>query len=177
MDKLVVHLKVDKADRSIGRGATEPCVNLKVITMWRNRFRTEPFHYRLKLAVGLKAIQKTEIAYDVLAGKKETSKVNPDVVERIFNSFDHDRLNRLCKEIGRYKLVEESRIKATQGVKLWVEDWLEKFDKTPARPTATNLPKDKFTSRRLKNDEIFRAGFFELAEEIMLVEYPRFPSA
>eukprot|EP00057_Strongylocentrotus_purpuratus_P022314 XP_011676788.1 PREDICTED: uncharacterized protein LOC100891915 [Strongylocentrotus purpuratus] len=111
-----------------------------------------------------------------LSGKYRTLNVNSDVVESICNSLDVDPLKKLCGEIGQYKLMQKSRSKTAKGVGVWVTNWLEQFDKTPARTTVLNMTIDKFTSRRLKNDKIFRAGFFELAEEIMLVEYPRFPS-
>ncbi|XP_030834877.1 uncharacterized protein LOC100889661 [Strongylocentrotus purpuratus] len=176
MERLLDHLQADKAGRSVRRGTKEPYDNLKLIMVWKNQFRTEPFHYRLKLAVGLKAIQQPKIAYDVLAGKYRTSNVNSDVVERICNSLDVDPLKRLCGEIGRYDLMQENHSNSAKGVGVWVSNWLERFNKTPARTTLPNMTIDKFTSRRLKNDKIFRAGSFELAEEIMLVEYPRFPS-
>eukprot|EP00057_Strongylocentrotus_purpuratus_P010394 XP_011664868.1 PREDICTED: uncharacterized protein LOC100889661 [Strongylocentrotus purpuratus] len=176
MERLLDHLQADKAGRSVVRGTKEPYDNLKLIMVWKNQFRTEPFHYRLKLAVGLKAIQQPKIAYDVLAGKYRTSNVNSDVVERICNSLDVDPLKRLCGEIGRYDLMQENHSNSAKGVGVWVSNWLERFNKTPARTTLPNMTIDKFTSRRLKNDKIFRAGSFELAEEIMLVEYPRFPS-
>lgn len=62
--KLVKHLDLEKDVQ----GTTGPYDNVKLMTIWRNQLRLQPFHFRFELASGLRAAGRTDIANRILAG-------------------------------------------------------------------------------------------------------------
>eukprot|EP00057_Strongylocentrotus_purpuratus_P021298 XP_011675772.1 PREDICTED: uncharacterized protein LOC105443839 [Strongylocentrotus purpuratus] len=171
-EALMEHLDSDKAVLSIGRvrqwsaGTND---NLALMKRWRDQFRPEPFHHSSKLVQGLRAIGRTEIADEVLGGIYQTMEMSTAVGINICSNLEDDQLQRLYNHLGVHTTEGQEDVTT---VLEWIQNCVKHFDKIPA---LKGLVKNKFDFRKHENNEIFKAGFFELAEEIMLLELPRFP--
>eukprot|EP00057_Strongylocentrotus_purpuratus_P016419 XP_011670893.1 PREDICTED: uncharacterized protein LOC105441471 [Strongylocentrotus purpuratus] len=170
------HLDSDKAVLSIGRvrqwsaGTND---NLALMKRWRDQFRPEPFHHSSKLVQGLRAIGRTEIADEVLGGIYQTMEMSSAVGINICSNLEDDQLQRLHNHLRLHTTEGQEDVTNTITTVLeWIQNCVKHFDKIPA---LKGLVKNKFDFRKHENNEIFKAGFFELAEEVMLLELPRFP--
>eukprot|EP00057_Strongylocentrotus_purpuratus_P016414 XP_011670888.1 PREDICTED: uncharacterized protein LOC105441467 [Strongylocentrotus purpuratus] len=169
--KLVVHLGLEKDVLSVCQGTTGAYDNVKLMKVWKDQLRLQPLHFRFELAVGLRAVGRTTIASTILSGRHHTPEVDSRVVESICNNLNEDQLERLRQHLG-LKAQEDQRpttVTATL-VTEWVTYRLEEFEK---KSVMTKLFVDKINLRRKEIDSLFSAGFFELAEEVMLLEMSR----
>eukprot|EP00057_Strongylocentrotus_purpuratus_P024827 XP_011679301.1 PREDICTED: uncharacterized protein LOC105445455 [Strongylocentrotus purpuratus] len=175
MEMLMKHLDSDKAVLSIGRVRTRSAGtydNLMLMKRWRDQFRLEPFHHSSKLVHGLRAIGRTGLAEEVLGGLNQHMQMSGAVAIHICNSLDDDQLQRLCVHLRlRTTKRQEDRTTTSTAVVEWMQNCVKHFDKIPA---LNKIVKNKFDFRKHENNELFKAGFSELAEEIMLLQYPRF---
>ncbi|XP_030834004.1 uncharacterized protein LOC100893097 isoform X2 [Strongylocentrotus purpuratus] len=166
--KLVKHFGLEKDVLSGFQGTTGPYDDVKLMTIWRNQLRLQPLHFRFELASGLRAAGRTDIANRILAGGHHTTEVDSSVVERICNSLEGDELERLREHLGLKAQDDQNTTTATL-VTEWVRNWLKEFDKLSPKQLIT----DKLKSRGNRIDNLFRAGFVELAEEVMLLDNSR----
>ncbi|XP_030834008.1 uncharacterized protein LOC115921081 [Strongylocentrotus purpuratus] len=179
MEMLMKHLDSEKADKavlSIGRARQQSAGtydNLMLMKRWRDQFRPEPFHHSSKLVHGLRAIGRTGLAEEVLGGLYKHMQMSGAVAIHICNSLEDDQLQRLYVHLGlRTTKRQEDRTTTSTAVVEWMQNCVKHFDKIP---TLNKMVKNKFDFRKHENNELFKAGFSELAEEIMLLQYPRFP--
>eukprot|EP00057_Strongylocentrotus_purpuratus_P010070 XP_011664544.1 PREDICTED: uncharacterized protein LOC105438440 [Strongylocentrotus purpuratus] len=167
MVRLVDRLGLEKDVLSVCRGTTEAYDNFKLMKIWRNQLRLQPLHFRLELALGLRAVGRTNIASRILAGGYHTTEVGSRVVESICSSLEDDQLKMLCEHLTLKDQNDQSPTTDTATVVTeWVRNWLEEFDKF----SVMKIIMDKIDLRRKKIDNLFSAGFVILAEEVMLLE-------
>ena len=89
------------------------------------------------------------------------------------NSLDDVQLRRLYEHLGLDATEgQEDRATTITTVLECMKNCTKHFDNIPVLKEIVN---NKFDVRKHKNNELFKAGFFELAEEIMILQYPRFP--
>ncbi|XP_030834631.1 uncharacterized protein LOC115921360 [Strongylocentrotus purpuratus] len=126
--KFVDHLGLEKDVLSICQGTTGAYDNLRLMKVWRNQLRLQPLHFRFELAVGLRAVGRTEIASKILAGRHHTNEVGSSVVESICNSLENDQMKRLREHLRLKTQDDQSPTTVTAAlVTEWARNWLEEF--------------------------------------------------
>ncbi|XP_030834595.1 uncharacterized protein LOC105440235 [Strongylocentrotus purpuratus] len=127
--KFVDHLGLEKDVLSICQGTTGAYDNLKLMKVWRNQLRLQPLHFRFELAVGLRAVGRTEIASKILAGRHHTNEVGSSVVESICNILENDKMKRLREHLRLKTRDDQSPTTVTPTLMTeWVRNWLEEFE-------------------------------------------------
>ncbi|XP_063959296.1 uncharacterized protein LOC135154972 [Lytechinus pictus] len=137
----------------------------EVLRTWKEKIRPVPYHYRRHIVDGLQAVGYSNLADDVLKGLHRHESPDEDVIEDICSRLDDTQILNLVRIL---KLTpdhdEQDRKKSTKLIVSWADKWMRKYDSSAI----------SFKERRSVNDELVKEGFYELAHEIMILEYSKF---
>ncbi|XP_041469956.1 uncharacterized protein LOC121419570 [Lytechinus variegatus] len=159
--KLMDNLELERDALSVCKGTTGEYDIVRLMEIWKRQHSSGPFHYRLKLAFGLRAAGKTEIARKIIAGDYGTVAVNPDVVKSICNGMGNGQLERLAEHLGLNANGNNPGDTSALVIQ-WAAGWYK-------------IKKKLFEvkSRKEYIDNLYKAGFVKFAEELMLLEVSR----
>ncbi|XP_063960188.1 uncharacterized protein LOC135155217 [Lytechinus pictus] len=170
--KLMDNLELDRDALSVCKGSTGEYDIVRLMEIWKRQHSSEPFHYRLKIAFGLRAAGKTEIARKIIAGCYDMVAVNPDVVKSICNGMGHDQLERLAEHLG-LNAKGDNPVETSALVIQWATEWFSKSDNSSFFESLKDKCLNEVKSRKRYIDNLHKAGFVRFAEELMLLEVSR----
>nr|XP_054760859.1 uncharacterized protein LOC129267146 [Lytechinus pictus] len=174
--KLMDNLELERDALSVCKGTTGEYDIVRLMEIWKGQHSSGPFHYILKLALGLRAAGKTEVARKIIAGIciSDMVTVNPDVVKSICNGIGHGQLERLAEHLG-LNAKGDNHVDTSALVIQWATEWFSKADRSSLLESLKGkLPfTNEEKSRKKEIDNLFKAGFGRLAEELMLLEVSR----
>ncbi|XP_063959294.1 uncharacterized protein LOC135154971 [Lytechinus pictus] len=138
---------------------------LEVLRTWKEKIRPVPYHYRRHIVEGLQAVECSDLADEVLTGLYRHEYPDEDVIEDICSRLDDGQIRNLLRILKlKPDHDEQDRKKINKMIVRWADKWMRKYDSSAI----------SFKERRSVNDELVRAGFYELAHEIMVLEYSKF---
>nr|XP_054760866.1 uncharacterized protein LOC129267153 [Lytechinus pictus] len=176
--KLIDNLELERDALSVCKGTKGEYKIVRLMEIWKGQHSSGPFHYRLKLALGIRAAGKTEVARKIIAGIgiSDMVTVNPDVVKSICNGMGHGQLERLAEHL-RLNAKGDNPVDSSALVIQWITEWFSKADSSSLLESIKGKIKDRFVdevkSRREYIENLYKAGFIRLAEELMLLEVSR----
>ncbi|XP_063960186.1 uncharacterized protein LOC129267154 [Lytechinus pictus] len=170
--KLMDNLELEKDILSVCKGTTGEYDIVRPMEIWKRQHSLEPFHYRLKLAFGLRAAGKTEIARKIIAGSYGMVAVNPDVLKSICNGMGHGHLERLVDHLG-LNVKGDNTVDTLALVIQWATGWFSKIDNSSFFESLKDKFLNEVKSRKEYIDNLYKAGFVGIAEELMLLEVSR----
>ncbi|XP_063959682.1 uncharacterized protein LOC129267146 [Lytechinus pictus] len=172
--KLMDNLELERDALSVCKGTTGEYDIVRLMEIWKGRHSSGPFDYRLKLALGLRAAGKTEVARKIIAGIgiSDMVTVNPDVVKRICDGIGNGQLGRLAEHLG-LNAKGDNQVDTSALVIQWATEWFSKADRSSLFESFKGTFTNEEKSRKKEIDNLFKAGFGRLAEELMLLEVSR----
>ncbi|XP_063959420.1 uncharacterized protein LOC135155022 [Lytechinus pictus] len=156
-------LRPDELPECLGAYSKVDC--LEVLMTWKEKIRPVPYHYRRHIIDGLQAVGCSDLADEVLRGLYRQESPEEDAIKIICSRLDDGQIQNLVRFL---KLKpddgEQDRKMSTNMIVRWADKWMRKYDSSAI----------SFKERRSVNDELVRAGFYELAHEIMILEFSKF---